>query len=110
MSLLIHQALAFDALHGLDGAVDVAIAELDAVIVAEVKFREIAVQMLLAAVLIDAAHPALEDREEALDRIGLHVAADIFVVRMRDGFMGGELATDRGIEAAFVGAQPQLHN
>ena len=40
-------------------------AERGARVVAEIKFREIAMQMLLAAVLIDAAHPALENREVA---------------------------------------------
>jgi len=34
-------------------------------IITEVKFREIAVQMLLAAMLIHAAHTALEDGEIA---------------------------------------------
>ena len=44
-------------------------AELGAVAVAEIELRQIAVQMLFAAMLIDALHAALEDREEAFDRV-----------------------------------------
>jgi hypothetical protein len=57
--------LARCVLHGKRGTFPVIEAETNAVIVAEVVFRQIAVQMLLGAVLIDAAHPALEDREIA---------------------------------------------
>jgi hypothetical protein len=52
-------------------------------------------QLLLAAVLIDALHAAFEDREEAFDRIGGYVAARVFLVRMVDRLMRRELATDR---------------
>ena len=38
---------------------------------AEIVFREVAVQMLLRAVLVDALHAALEDREVALDGVGV---------------------------------------
>jgi hypothetical protein len=39
--------------------------------VAEIEFRQIAMQMLLAAMLIDAFHAALKDRKEAFRRIGV---------------------------------------
>src|ERR1700691_5355302 len=71
-------------------------------VVAEIKFRKVAVQMFLRAVLIHAAHPALEDRKEAFDRIGMHVTAHVLAMRMRHGFMCGELPANADIEAAFV--------
>ena len=42
------------------------IAETEARVIAKVEFSKIAVQMLLVTMLINAAHAALEDREEAL--------------------------------------------
>ena len=62
-------------------------AERGAVIVAEIKLRQIAVQVLLAAVLVDAAHSTLEHREVAFDRIGRDVAAHVFFGRVLDGFV-----------------------
>ena len=60
--------------------------------------------MLLGAVLIDAAHAALEDRKEAFDRVGVDVAAHIFADAGDDGAMVGEtaLAMPR-IERVLVG-------
>ena len=55
----------------LFGALGIVHAERDAVVVAEIKLRKIAVQVLLAAVLIDAAHAALEDREIVFNRVGV---------------------------------------
>ena len=42
-----------------------------AVAIAEIEFAKIAVQMLLAAMLIDALHAALEDRKVAFDGVGV---------------------------------------
>jgi len=67
VSLMVGQPLAFDALDRGFGAVDVADAERHAMVVTEIKFREIPMQVLLSAVLIHALHPALEDREIAFD-------------------------------------------
>jgi hypothetical protein len=58
--LPVHQPLASDTTDRGEGAVDVAVAERDAVIVAMVELGEIAVQMLLFAVLIDTAHSRLK--------------------------------------------------
>src|SRR5687767_2172028 len=57
----ISQAFADDASGQCRGALAVIDAKANAVVVAEIKFRKIAVQMLFAAMLVDAAHPALED-------------------------------------------------
>lgn len=40
-------------------------------VVAEVELREIPVEMFLLAMLVDALHPALEDRIVAFDRVGV---------------------------------------
>ena len=65
-------------------------------------------QMLLCAVLIDAAHAALEDREITFNRIGRYVAARIFLVGVIDGFVRREFLADTMIEFAFVGVQPRF--
>ena len=43
----------------------------NAVVIAEIKLSEIAVQMLLAAMLVGAFHAALEDAEIVLDGVGV---------------------------------------
>ena len=73
----ISQALAGDAFQGFGAAFcvgDLAIA------VAKIEFMQVALRVLLAAVLIDAAHAALEDREKSLDRIGVGCATAIFAL------------------------------
>jgi hypothetical protein len=49
------------ALDGSAHAFPVAVAKQDPVIVAEIKLRQIPMQMLFVAMLIDALHAALED-------------------------------------------------
>ena len=61
--LPVHQPLAFNATDRGEGAVDVAVVERDAVIIAVVELGEIAVKVFLFAVLVDATHSAFEDRE-----------------------------------------------
>jgi hypothetical protein len=61
-----------------------------------------------AALTINAAHSALEDAEIALDRVRVHIASDVFTIRMSDGFVGRELGTDFHVEAAFIGVQAAL--
>ena len=53
----------------LVGPVLIVNAKRDAVGIAEIEFGQVAVQVLLAAVLIDALHAALEDREVTFDRV-----------------------------------------
>ena len=60
-SCLIREPLALRAFDRGLGAVHVVNSKRDPIVVAEVKFREIAVQVVLAAMLVDALHSALED-------------------------------------------------
>jgi hypothetical protein len=61
--------------------------------------------MLLGAMLIDALHAALEYRIEALDRVGVDVAANVFVPAMVHAVMADELAADLLVGLMFVGRQ-----
>ncbi len=56
MSCPVFEALANDAFHRTRGALTVIYAQLGTVAIAEIKFREIAVQMLFAAMLVNAVH------------------------------------------------------
>ena len=42
-------------------------------------------EVLLAAVLVDTAHAALENREHGLDGVGMHAATDLFADRVLSG-------------------------
>jgi len=62
---MIRQALALTGLNGRNGAGFIINAQRLAMVIAEIKFGQIAMQMLLAAMLVHAAHTALENREVA---------------------------------------------
>ena len=51
-------------------------------------------QMLLAAMLIDALHAALEDRKEAFNRVGVDDAASVF---FRGGLTGEANSSQRAL-------------
>jgi hypothetical protein len=55
-------------------------------------------------VLIDALHPALEDREIILKGIGVAIAALPFFLAVVNAFVVGEFLTDRGIIGRLVGS------
>ena len=78
----------------------------NAVAVAEIELREIAVQMLLAAVLIDALHPAFEDAEKALNRVRVDAAASILADTMIDATV--TLPFDALVNGVFVAQQPRF--
>ena len=75
--MTIREALALCARNGARRTIHVIKAKLDAVIVPEIVFREIAVQVFLSTVLIDALHAAFEDRIVAFDRIRVNVTHDV---------------------------------
>lgn len=59
-------------------------------------------QMLFFAMLIEAAHPVLEDRKEP-NRIGVNVATHIFAARMNGRFVGRKFLADVAVKLAFIG-------
>ena len=69
-SCSISEPLADDTFYRAFGALHIIYAKPDAIAIAEIKLRKIAVQMLLAAMLVDAFHAALEDRIVAFNGIG----------------------------------------
>jgi len=101
----IREAFAFDALEGDHGTHVVIDAEADAVVVAEIELREITVQMVLAAMLIDALHAALEDGEVAFDGVGVDIATDILISAVVDALMVCKLAAKLCLDTALIGHQ-----
>ena len=73
ISRSIDEPLAADTLEHLGGALLIVYAQRNTRIVTEVELREIAVQVALIAVLVSAAHAALEHREIRLDGIGMDI-------------------------------------
>src|SRR5260370_33695247 len=66
----IGQAPAYDTLQRNRRALAVCVSQTDAVVVAEIEFRTVAVQMRLRDVVVGAHNPTLEDRKIVLDRVG----------------------------------------
>ena len=105
-SCSIGQPLALGADNRAVGARLVIDAERDPVVVAEIELGRVAMQMRLADVEIAAVDPALEDREEVFDRVGMpERSADIFLGAVVDGAVSAELAADRPIDRGIVGHQ-----
>lgn len=81
----------------------------DAVVVAEIELRQIAVQVLFRAMLINAFHATLEHAEIVLNRVGVDDRAtfvsDILLCRMLGRLVVNERGADVRIEAAFVGVE-----
>jgi hypothetical protein len=75
------------------------------VVVAEIKLIEIALQVLLAAMLVHASHAALEDGEEAFNRVRVRTVANVFVPDMLHDLMRSEVLADILIELALIGMQ-----
>src|SRR5207248_1424242 len=73
---LIGQPLSLSPFDGAHRAHHVVNAKGDAVAVPKIELTQVAVQVAIAAMLVDAAHPAFEDREEAFDRVGVRVPAN----------------------------------
>ena len=101
-SWLIGQSLADEALKHPVGPLQIVTAERHAVAVAEIELCQIAVQVFLFAVLIDAAHAAFEDGKEALNRIRVDEAPAILTGTVIDAAVGRELVLQLPIDRVFV--------
>jgi hypothetical protein len=58
--------------------------------------------MFLAHVVADAIDTALENREVTLNGICMGISANVFIDRVNDRAVAGELFTDRPIDTALV--------
>jgi hypothetical protein len=75
----------------------------------EVEFGQIAVEMRLGHVLVNAVNPALEDREVALGSIGVGVIPHIFLGGVVDGLVAAfERPADRGVDTGVIGHEPAI--
>src|SRR5262245_27775659 len=79
-----------------------------AVVVAEIKLRRIALEMLRRDMVERADDPALEDREIALDGVGMRVTADVFTARVVHGFVAGEHRSEDSVLAFAVRHETSL--
>ena len=102
MSRSIGEALADDTTKGTFGATFILDADRTAMTISEIELCKIAVKMPLGAVLIDALHAALEDREITLDGVGVAVAALPLFDSVVDGLVGRELLADAGITGVHI--------
>ena len=87
MSCLVREPLAASRTNRNRGALFIIDAELGAGVLPEVELGKIAVKVLGIDVLIDADETTLEDRKEALKRVGVHVIAHPFELGMIDELM-----------------------
>jgi hypothetical protein len=79
-----------------------------AVRITEIEFRNVAMQMLLAAMLISALHPTLKNRVVSFDRVCIHVYAgfsvdlSVLIARMVYGVVLGKVLAELTVNATFV--------
>src|SRR4051794_28842727 len=93
------------------GAPTVVHAQRDSVVVAELKFRQIAVKVLLVAMLIDTLHAALEQAKVAFDGVGVDrcvLERDVLTLAVVDRIVAGELLTNLVVVLGLVGHQPRF--
>ena len=111
MSPPIGEPLPLHAEQGFFGAHAVVNAQSDAVVVTELKFRDITAQMLLVAVLINTLHAALEDGKETLDRVSMYgciLKRDVLTLAVIDRAVAGGFFAYLDVVLCFVGHQPRL--
>ncbi len=102
MRISIGQSLAADALQRTIRASLVIDAKPNAVAVPKIKLREIAVQMLFGAVLINTIDATLEDAEITLDGVGVHMPANVLFCLVGDGFVRRKVMTDVSLSGSFI--------
>ncbi len=103
---MVSQPLADDTLKQLVGTLVIFHAERNAIVVAEVELRKVAVQVVMGAVLIDALHAALEHGEKALHGVGVELRilrADVFLPAVVYNVVPGELPAKQGVVGSLIG-------
>lgn len=103
--LAVGEPLTDDTTDQTFGALFIINAERSPIVVAEIEFGGVAVQVLLIAMLIDALHPALEHRKEPFNGVRVHIAPAPFVPPVVDGFMRSKLAANPPVVARLIGYQ-----
>src|ERR1700729_1832529 len=101
----VSEALSNDTLDCSLSALHVVNTKTDAIAIAEIELRKIAVQMAFAAMLVNALHAAFEDRIESFDGIGMDVPANVFLAAMVHALVAGKFSADLKILAGFIGHQ-----
>jgi hypothetical protein len=91
-----------DAFQCAIGAGYIIDAEPNAMAVPEIELGKVTVQVLLAAMLVDAFHAALEYRIEAFNGIGVNDAAHIFLSRKVDGLVHPEFLVQPAVCFPFI--------
>src|SRR5437660_1274148 len=105
-SCSIGKPLALDAFQRAIGAFQIVNAERDPIIVPEIKLRGVPMQMGFADVEITPVDAAFEDAEKILDRVGMpEVGANIFLGRVVNGSVTGELCANARIDSVAIGHQ-----
>src|SRR3546814_12385912 len=102
---LIRQTLTDDTYHRNVGSLAIIHAVRDPVVIPELIFRQIAMQMLFTAMLIDALHAAFEDTEIAFDGVAVARAVgaiDILARAVRRGAVHSAMQLHVAIAAMFV--------
>jgi hypothetical protein len=97
----IGQTLTSSALNREGAPFGIVHAQGNAVRISEIELAQIAVQVLLGAMLIDALHASLEDRIVAFNRVGGDIAANVLIGAVGDGLVAFELAADFLIDVGF---------
>src|SRR6266705_1380881 len=79
-----------------------------AVVVSEIEFSAIALQVLRADMMESTDNAALEDGEKPFDGVGMRIAAHIFAAAMVDRFVAGEHRRENSVLAFPVGHEASL--
>jgi hypothetical protein len=98
----IGETLSNDAFDRALGAIYVIYAEPDAIAIAEIEFGKIAVQMLFAAMLIDALHAAFENRIVTFNCVGVDDPTHIFADAVIDGLMHPIFFPERAVSLPII--------
>jgi hypothetical protein len=96
----VRNALASDSLRPFGGAGSIIKAVGDPVVISELEFSQIAMQVLFAAMLVNALHAALEDAEIAFHGVAVDrwvIVIDVLPGAMRRGAVAGEVIGNLGI-------------